>query len=411
MPWQECDAMSLRREFCRLASVEDANLSRLCERFSISRKTGYKWLTRYRQSGDEGLAEQSRRPRQVHQATSAEMEARVLALRDKHPAWGGRKLRARLQHLGCEQVPAASTITAILRRHGRILPEESLKRQAFERFEHPEPNDLWQMDFKGEFRLTDGSYCHPLTVLDDHSRYSLVLEACPNERREGVRTHLIAAFRRYGLPWRMLMDNGPPWGTPVAPGGLSELKVWLMDLDIAVTHGRPHHPQTQGKEERFHRTLKQEVLQGRSFASHEHAQRGFEAWRPVYNYERPHEALGMRTPSTRYRVSERAYPERIAPHEYDSSFVVRKIGVQGRLNLGGRYYYLSRAFTGRWVAARRTDREGEWAVYYRSFPVAKLQEQAGHPRPRERRGAVQSLRSLQPHAAQTKSVTDVSEHL
>src|SRR3984893_8234164 len=262
MPWKDVSIMSQREEFILLALHDGANVRQLCRRFSISAKTAYKWLARYAAGGTEALADHSRRPRTTPGQTSAEVEAAVLAVREQHPAWGGRKIRARLQTLGEADVPAASTITAILRRHGLIDPDEAAQHRAFERFEHAAPNDLWQMDFKGHVAMADGRRCHPLTVLDDHSRYAVGLRACADERGPTVQEELTKLFRVYGLPRRMLMDNGSPWGDE---GGqpYTAFTVWLLRLDVAVSHGRPYHPQTQGKDERFHRTLRAEVLRER----------------------------------------------------------------------------------------------------------------------------------------------------
>lgn len=377
MPWKECDPVSLREEFCVLAAVEGSNLTTLCERFGISRKTGYKWLARWRAAGPAGLLDRSRRPRVFRSPTPGTMEGQVLEVRAAHPAWGGRKIRAVLARQGLAAVPSASTITAILRRHGLIDEAAAAQRRAFVRFERSEPNELWQMDFKGEFRLANGQWCYPLTVLDDHSRFSLVLRACDNQRTETVQSHLTGAFRRYGLPWRILSDNGGPWGVPHVRGGYTRLGVWLLDLDVALAHGRPYHPQTQGKDERFHRTLKLEVLQGRSFADRVDAQRSFDPWREVYNHQRPHEALDLRVPATRYRVSQRAYPERLTKFDYDTSFTVRRVSGEGRIVFRNRAYYLARAFAGRYVGIRATAEDGRWAVCYRSFPIIILDEAQG----------------------------------
>ena len=382
MAWKECDQVSLRREFVSLAMVEGANRAALCRWFEIARKTGYKWLARYEQEGDEGLLNRSRRPETFRLPTPAEMEKQVLAVRDEHPAWGGRKIRARLQHLGVEDVPAASTITAILRRHGRIDPIESAKRVAYQRFERESPNELWQMDFKGEFSMTDGRWCYPLTVLDDHSRFSLVLRACRNQQRETVQAHLTSAFLRYGLPRAMLMDNGSPWSAPQVWRGHTRLSVWLLDQDVAVLHGRPRHPQTQGKEERFHRTLKLEVLQGRHFDDLTAVQAGFDPWREVYNHERPHEALGLQVPASRYQVSERSYCESPSAFEYDTTFQVRKVHTEGRIIFQNREYYVGGAFAHRYVGIRKTGEDGHWDVYYRTFKITQLDERRG----RDRRG-------------------------
>ena len=210
----------------------------------------------------------------------------MLEVRAAHPAWGGRKIAAVLKREGAK-APSASTITEILRRAGALTGPGAGEARAWTRFEHPSPNDLWQMDFKGHFALEQGR-CHPLTVLDDHSRYALEIGACGNEQTATVQDRLTAVFRRYGLPWRILADNGPPWGTSGSPQRHTPLTVWLLDLGVAVSHGRPFHPQTQGKDERFHRTLKAEVLDGRSFKRLATAQAAFDAWRQVYNAKRPH---------------------------------------------------------------------------------------------------------------------------
>lgn len=370
MPWTVCDAMSERREFVALAGVEGANVSELCRRFGISPKSGYKWLGRYEAEGESGLAERSRRPRRSPGQTPAATEAGVLELRSAHPAWGGRKLRRRLQDLGQQAVPAASTITEILRRHGRLDEAEADKHKAFTRFEHAAPNDLWQMDFKGHFALAQGR-CHPLTVLDDHSRYALGLAACANERTETVQARLTAIFRRYGLPWRMLMDNGAPWGdTP--EHRFTPLTVWLLRLGVAISHGKPYHPQTQGKDERFHRTLAAEVLRTERFRDLVHAQRRFDAWRELYNHERPHEALELAVPASRYTVSPQAFPEVLPAIEYASGLTVRKVQHDGWISYRGSDYKLPKAFKGYPVALRLTVRDGELDVLFCRHVIARI---------------------------------------
>ncbi|MFK7779393.1 MAG: IS481 family transposase [Gimesia sp.] len=372
--------MSERKKFVLLASVEGANISKLCLRFGIARKTGYKWLQRFREDGDAGLVDRPRCPHTFRSPTSKKMESAVLSIRDHHPTWGGRKIHHRLLALGYKHVPAASTITAILRRHQRIDPGESIKRREYQRFERSEPNELWQMDFKGEFRTLDQRWCYPLTVMDDHSRFSLVLKTCGNQKGSTVQKHLRDAFRLYGLPNAMLMDNGTPWGSTVSPGNYTRFTVWLMDLDVRVLHGRPYHPQTQGKEERFHRTLKQEVLQGRHFKNHKDLQKVFTDWQQVYNQERPHEALNYKTPIERYRVSPRDYPERLRKFEYDSSFAIRSVSSVGRVVFENKKYYLSRAFRGCQVGIRSSGKDGEWDVYYRTFKVGKIKLKKHRPK-------------------------------
>src|SRR5688500_4550442 len=261
MPWQERSVMSERQEFVAFARQEGTTISALCARYGISRKTGYKWLERAA-SGDRDLADRSRRPHASPVQTPPAMEARILELRAAHPRWGGRKLHHRLVATGVADVPAPSTITAILRRHGLLTPEPVTR--AFRRFEHPAPNELWQMDFMGH-RPLDRGRVHPWTLLDDHSRFALGLAACANEQHPTVKAHLTAAFRRYGLPRMILSDNGSPWAT-AGRGGLTALEAWLLRLGVEPWHGACAHPQTQGKVERFHGTIAAEVFAHRHLA-------------------------------------------------------------------------------------------------------------------------------------------------
>jgi transposase InsO family protein len=364
--------MSQRKEFVMLANVSDANLSQLCERFGISRKTGYKWRARFQTSDAQTLADLSRRPHHSPRRTEANIEEQVLALRNEHPAWGGRKLRARLLALGHSSVPAASTITAILHRHQQIAPEESVRHQSFRRFEHPQPNDLWQMDFKGYFATAAGR-CHPLTVLDDHSRFALELSACADEGHQTVQNALTTVFRRYGLPWRMTMDNGHPWGVYIEGRcRWTRLTVWLLRLSVRVSHSRPFHPQTQGKDERFHRTLKVELLRDHAWRDLRECQKRFEHWRHQYNCERPHESLQMQVPATRYRISVRPFPEHLPAPEYPADSIVRRVQKNGLIYWHHKGYFVGEAFQGLDVALRPTTTDGFYEVYFCNQQVAKL---------------------------------------
>jgi transposase InsO family protein len=368
MPWKDVSLVSLRLEFVTLAATEGANVRELCRRYQISPKTAYKWLARLRGGGVQALADRPRRPASSPDRCPEAVEAKVLRLRDEHPAWGGRKLRARLIALGQADVPAASTITAVLRRHGRLAA--AAPAGAFVRFERAAPNQLWQMDFKGHFPAGSGRG-HPLTVLDDHSRFALGLVACGDEQDGTVRGHLTALFRRYGLPERMLCDNGPPWGTAGSGQRYSGLGVWLLRLGVGVGHGRAFHPQTQGKDERFHRTLKAEVIQGRTFADLNACQNRFDPWREVYNHERPHEALGMAVPASRYRPGVRPFPEVLPVWEYGPTDAVRKVACDGTISFKGRPVDLGKAFRGEHVAVRPTVEDGVYGVYFGVHNVAQ----------------------------------------
>lgn len=391
MPWEVRTAMSERVRFCEAAQGEGVNLSRLCEQYGISRKTGYKWLKRYQSEGVCGLVEQSRRPHATPTRTEGEVEAAVVAVRKAHPRWGGRKIQRVLQDQGMAQAPHPSTVTAILRRHNLLDAEESAKHKPYMRFAHALPNQLWQMDFKGHFLLNDLIRCHPLTVLDDHSRYLLCLRACDNETRTTVQSALTALFQEYGMPDRMLADNGSPWGvgpellrnqidgTQQDDGTHSRrlhtgLTVWLLKYDIPVTHGRPAHPQTQGKDERIHRTLKEELLMQRSFANLADSQSAFDDWRSLYNHQRPHDALNLDVPAAHYQPSFRTFPARIPPVVYDEGVIVRKVDEQGRLTLQNQKWRIGRAFYGEQLALHPTAVDGVFDVCFCTHLICSINQ-------------------------------------
>jgi len=370
MPWKEVNLMSLRNEFISFAAVDDCNFSQLCSRFGISRKTGYKWVKRFVDQGVAGLVDRPRRPKSSPWRTSPSVEKAILGMREKHPAWGGRKIASRLKALGMEGIPAPSTITAILQRYGYIDPEESVKHKPWQRFEAEAPNELWQMDFKGHFEASEGR-CHPLTVLDDHSRYALCLQACSDEGGAKVQQHLTSVFRRYGMPMRILADNGSPWGID-REHPYTILSVWLMRLGIMVSHSRPSHPQTLGKEERFHKTLKAELLKYCRGMALEECQERFELWREVYNCERPHESLGMQVPAARYQVSPRSFPEVLPSIEYGPNDYVRKVQQDGKIFYHNREYPISKAFRGQYVALRLTTFDDVFDVFFCNQKISQL---------------------------------------
>lgn len=371
MPWKGVSLMDQRREVMTLASQPGVNRRELARRYGISAKTLYKWLGRFEEQDLQPLADRSRRPALSPRRTAQALEEQVLALREAHPYWGARKLARLLQNAGVDQVPAASTIHEILRRHGRLSLGANAGQPPFTRFEHPHPNDLWQMDFKGYVRNARG-LCHPLTVLDDHSRFSLCLAACADQRGQTVQSRLIATFRRYGLPRRMTMDNGPPWGGDADGLGYTALKVWLMQLGIAVSHSRPYHPQTQGKDERFHRTLKAELLQHRCFADNDEAQRAFDRYRELYNGQRPHEALGMAVPLQRYCMSVLAYPERLPEVQYQSGDRIYKVGRNARIEVQRRRIKIGKAFIGQRIALRPKAEDGCFTLWFSRFEIGEI---------------------------------------
>jgi len=406
MAWKECCRVSQREEFVALASVEGACMTTLCRRFGISRKTGYKWLGRSRAATADALIDRPRRPKRFRSPTAPGLEASILEARDLHPTWGGRKLHHWLRRNGAEAVPAPSTITAILRRHGRLDGGAAASRphRDWIRFEHPAPNDLWQMDFKGNFALADGLQCHPLTILDDHSRYSLAIRACGDQRQATVQAHLTDVFRRYGMPRRMLMDNGSPWGVSHAPGAFTRLTVWLLRLGVRVIHGEVYHPQTQGKDERFHRTLKLEVISRGPLDDLAHAQRRFDNWRGPYNHERPHEALGMAVPASRYRLSDRPLPEPPPAVEYAPGVEVRKVNPVGQFSFRGRTWKISEAFGGEPIGLLPTTRDGEWTISYCGTEIGGIDLKAAEAGAAGRASADKRPRPLRGEAALDKTI-------
>jgi transposase InsO family protein len=351
-----------REEFVRLAGLESVSFSELCRRFSISRKTGYKWLERWRSEGAAGLSNQSCRPRSSPARTPSDLEEQVLEVRAKHPAWGARKI-AHVLKRDREVVLATSTVNSILRRHGCISAAASEAAKPWQRFEHEAPNDLWQMDFKGHFPVGDVR-CHPLTVIDDHSRYNLVLQASDSESYEFVKATLQRAFEHYGLPQRINTDNGAPWRAPGLPG-FTRLGLWFVRLGIRLSHSRPAHPQTNGKDERFHRSFKAEVLGLRSFDNLVAAQIHFDDWRRIYNHVRPHDSLQMDTPSQHYRPSARSMPTTLPPVEYGPDDLVRKVQAGGFVDFKGRKLRVYESLRGQHVAFRpRIDCENTFDLFF-----------------------------------------------
>jgi transposase InsO family protein len=373
MPWREVSVVDQRREFVRLAMQEGANRRELCRRFGIHPETGYKWLGRWQ--ADKDVADRSRRPHASPQQTDKAIEQRVLGVRDAHPAWGARKIARCLEREGMSP-PAVSTVHQILRRSDRIKAPLG-GAVASQRFEMPAPNLLWQMDFKGWIRLGNDAQCHPLTVVDDHSRYDLCLQACADQRGDTVRDRLQGTFRHYGLPDAFFVDNGTPWGDPSGERW-TRFEVWLLKLGIGVIHSRPYHPQSRGKNERFHRTLKAEVLALRCFRDLAETQRAFDAWREVYNFERPHEALDQHVPASRYRPSTRPMPERLPEPEYDSHEIVRTVpATKAYISFKGRLWKVPQAFRGERLAIRPTSDHGKYGVFFAAHQVATIDLTSG----------------------------------
>jgi transposase InsO family protein len=355
--------VSERLDFVRQADAKVVSFKELCGRFGVSPRTGYSWLGRWRAEGEAGLVDRSRRPHSNPNRTPAELEDLVVGVRKEHPVWGGRKINRVLVNQGHIGVPTPSTITGILRRHG--LLDGGRPSRAYRRWERLEPNELWQMDLKGWFTLGNQARCHPFGLLDDHSRYNLALEACADQQTGTVKPLLEKAFRINGIPIEILCDNGSPWGNDRGQRW-TPLGVWLLDVGVAVIHSRPFHPQTAGKEERFHLTLDYEVIGTQpSWPDHHSVQGAFDTWRTIYNHQRPHDALNLDVPADRYRPSARPYPETIEPVDYPDDYQPRKVSASAHISYHNRPIRIGRAFIGRHVGIRPTTTDGTYTVSYR----------------------------------------------
>lgn len=370
MPWKEVTAMEQKKKFIEAYRQKNTPFTNLCLEFGITPKTGYKYVKRFQELGILGLNEVSRRPKTSPLKTPERIEQIIVDVRRLHPSWSGEKIARYLKNKGYEKLPTEKTMNRIIKRHGFISIEESEKHTPWHRFEHENPNDLWQMDFKGHFEIQHGR-CHPLTVLDDHSRYSLLIKACENEREHTVKQALITTFLEYGLPLRMTMDNGAPWGSSQT-FRYTTLSVWLIHLGIRVSYSRPRHPQTQGKLERFHRTLKTELLNRFSFSELKDAQDGFNWWRKIYNEERPHGALGLDVPANRYKHSSNPYPEKLPTIEYENGMIVRRVQKYGVIGYRGNKYKIGYAFRGYPVGLKETLDDGVYDVFLHKQKVGSI---------------------------------------
>lgn len=365
MPWEETDAVTERTQFIVLVQEEAANFSAICRRFGIDRGTGYKWVERYEAEGWVGLIDRPRTPREIPHRTPASIEDAVVALRKKHPTWGPKKLRVVLQKEKPEMpLPAHSTIGEILKRRGLIRPQRRRLRTAWTGgvLEGADaPNALWAIDFKGHFAMGNGARCHPLTVTDLYSRYLIKCEGLEREGFNFVKPQLELAFQEFGLPSRLRSDNGAPFSS-LAPGGLCELAVWLIQLGVTPERIRPSSPQENGSHERMHRTLKAEATRPpkQDLVAQ---QRAFDEFRAVFNRDRPHEALGQRPPASIYTSSSRSFPAELKHPEYPSDFLVRQTNRKGNLSFKTKAIHISRSLPSAPVGFKPID-DDHWKVFY-----------------------------------------------
>jgi len=375
MPFKVTTTMDQRREFVLLADQEGVNRRALCRRFGISPTTGKKWRDRAHAEGLDALGDRSRRPHTAPSQTPPDIEARVIAVRTAHPTWGGRKIHAWLRDRGgLPTPPVPSTITGILHR-AHLIDPGTTRPLRYGRFEHAAPNDLVQLDFMGHRAMQRGRV-HPLTLIDDHSRFVLGLWACPHEQGVLVQRHLTACFARYGLPQALLTDNGPPWGS-AWPGAITWLEAWLIRLGIRVVHGRFRHPQTQGKIERWHRTLGTDLFQFGPFPDLAATQAAFDTFRTTYNTERPHDALGLAVPASRYQPSPRSFPERLPEIVYSEDHTVQVVTDKGWIWVAQQKVFISEALRGLPVGVRPTSVDGVFVVRYCDQAIKRIDLRSG----------------------------------
>ena len=369
MAWDERTVEEMREEFVRRVLAQERSKAALCREYGISRPTGDKWIERF-QDG-ETMSDRSRAPKSVPSRIDSAMEAEIVRIRQLHPALGAVKLRKIMENAGYTNLPCARTFNNIFARHGLIESEASQAATPYQRFEKAVPNEMWQADFKGHFRMEDGYRCHPLNIIDDCSRFNLCIEALTNETFDAVKPVMERLFREYGLPFSLLCDNGNPWGTAQSLG-FSRFEVWLMELGILTLHGKPLHPQTQGKEERFNRSFTKECLKGKVFTDKDQAQRCFDEYRTFYNEVRPHFALDLEVPSSRYEPSTRQMPQIIEEWEYGSEYQLCKVKDTGYFNYKGQGFFLSEAFAGKYIAVRESHLPGQITLVFRKFKIGRI---------------------------------------
>jgi len=364
----------LREEFARKAQSA-GNFSALCREYGITRRTGYEW--RRRVESGEALTDRSHAPNTVPGKTKPELEAKVLAVRVAHPAWGGKKIRKVLANQGVEGLPCERTCSEILKRNGCISEEASQKSKPVQRFEREKCNELWQTDFKGDFALTDGGRCWPLTILDDHSRFLLAEIAKPGTG--GVIESFREVFMEFGVPGSVLSDNGTTYRG--YHGGFAQFERFLMEHDVLPIHGRIKHPQTQGKVERLHGTMEAELLSGKEFKDLQQTQAALDPWREEYNFVRPHEALDMRCPGEVYIKSQRPYADQVSEFQYSGEHRVIKANNWGYVRFAHFQVYLSETFSNQFLEFRENPNplggSPSWLACFRAFRIAEFDSQSG----------------------------------
>ena len=375
MPWRKTAPMDQRTQFIADHLRETQTITELCDRYGVSRKTGYKWIARYRRLGPAGLEEHSRRPHRAPNQAADEIVAAILEARQRHPGWGGKKLRALLQRRHPRwTLPGRSTVCDILRRHGLVPTRRSRRRIG-----HPgkpttimgAPNAVWCADYKGQFKTGDGRYCYPLTVTDGFSRYLLGCQGLGSTAGAEAQPVFTRLFKEYGLPLRIRTDNGVPFATTTL-ARLSKLSAWWVRLGVLPEFIEPGRPDQNGRHERMHRTLKAATTRPAA-GSLAAQQRRFNAFRDEFNHERPQEALDQQTPASYYTLSARAMPTKLPALEYPDRFEVRYVSANGGIRWNRRWVNVSTVCIGEYVGLEEVD-DGIWNVYFGPLKLGRLLE-------------------------------------
>jgi len=375
MPWKETCAMDQKMQMIGDYLSREYTITQLSEMYEVSRKTIYKWSRRYRAEGTSGLLEQSRAPLSHPNATPLEVAREIIAAKLRHLGWGPKKVLAWLgEHRPGKGWPAASTIGEILKREGLVKPRKRKRRtppylKPFNSCQRP--NAVWSADFKGQFQTGDGKLCYTLTITDDFSRYLLCCRGLSRPTHDQTKPWFEKAFKEYGLPEAIRTDNGAPFAS-IGLGGLSKLSVWFIKLGIKPERIAPGHPEQNGRHERMHRSLKEAVAKPPKDDIKEQ-QKAFGRFTKEYNLDRPHEALGQKTPASFYRPSLRPYPVKVPEVEYHGDVIVRQVRHNGEIRWKGELFYLSEALAGELVALKQKG-ESLWEISFSSYPLGVLNE-------------------------------------
>jgi transposase InsO family protein len=369
MPWKESDVVESRMEAV-IRQKEGERVSTLSREYGVSRQTIYKWIKRFDEEGACGLFDRPRRPRRSPNQISGTVERRIIELR-LESGWGGKNIRDLLAREGV--TVSAATVDRVIARNG-LIREQDKQQAATRRFQRDAPNQLWQMDFKGEYKLPGGT-CWPLSIIDDHSRYSIGLFGLPSTNSKGVSRCLLSCFEEYGLPDAILMDHGTPWYATSHPNGLSRITVMLKKQGIRRILSGVGHPQTQGKVERFHRTLSHHLKWRGVPQEFDALCAALAGFRRIYNEVKPHTALDRLTPAECYHPSSRRYDPSPPQWDYPPGATVRKLTPQGTLHWKGHLYFVSQALPDEKVWCRQIDHR--LLITYRDLMVREIDLKSG----------------------------------